>query len=106
VWNYSGTAVNEVRNFQYLNFIFPTTQVTPVLTVNSGAVLGSGTIGSTPVTGVNTMGGTDPLKPGDTVTLISCAVTGTLEVVARALRTTYQTRNHLSFIEEVKMVCG
>ena len=78
VWNYSGNAVNSVQNFQFLNFTFPATQTGPVLTVDAGgAVLGDGAgVGST-IT-ANTLGGTTPLQPGASVTLIDGTVTGDL----------------------------
>jgi len=75
LWNDkgSGFTVNSVDNFQYLNFIFPTTQGNaPVLT--GAATLGNTTYGNSTIT-ANTIGGSAPLQPGATVTLINGAIT-------------------------------
>ena len=70
VWDYRGSGVSMVRNFQYYNFILPATmQPGQALLPVSGAVtLGTGTPST--VTGLSQMDGQTALKPGDTVTLL------------------------------------
>ncbi|MCL2001269.1 MAG: hypothetical protein FWG74_07525, partial [Planctomycetes bacterium] len=73
VWNYKGSAVNGVENFQFLNFAFPTTQSGPVLKVTTEAILGDGVVGKSSTITAGTIGGKDPLKPGSSVTLIDAS---------------------------------
>ena len=71
VWNYNGSSIAEIRNFQYFDFRIPVTQTGPVIEaahVDLGATNGSGK-GST-VTSINTGGGSPPMPVGSTVTLI------------------------------------
>ncbi|WP_310600856.1 hypothetical protein [Desulfobulbus sp.] len=77
VFNYSGSAVQSVQNFQHYNFTFPVTQNTPVLNVTGTAALGDGNGRSSSVT-ASTYGNTAPLRPGDQVTLINASA-GTLD---------------------------
>ena len=70
VWNYSGTAVAGVSNFENFNFVFPTTQSSAILQANGTVTLGNGPGKGSTVTGVSTNGGPAPMQPGDTVTLI------------------------------------
>ena len=72
VWNYHGSPVAWVGNFQYFNFLIPSIQSGPVLTVTGDAYLydhNTGKGGST-VTAVNTYGGLPPIPAGGKVTLI------------------------------------
>ncbi|MCL2000348.1 MAG: autotransporter domain-containing protein [Planctomycetes bacterium] len=76
VWNYKGSGpVAGVRNFQFLNFAFPSTQSGPVLEVTGTARLGDGAAKGSTIT-AGTIGGKDSLKPGSSVTLIDA---GTLD---------------------------
>ena len=71
VWNYNGSPVAEIRNFQHFDFLIPVTQVGPVIEaahVDLGATDGSGTGSS--VTSINTNSGSPPIAVGSTVTLI------------------------------------
>jgi hypothetical protein len=77
VWNYSGSAVASVQNFENYAFFFPVTQSGPVLTVTGTAALTgvTGNVGnweskSSKVTEVSTSGGTNPLQAGARVVLI------------------------------------
>ena len=78
VWNYRGTSVTGVYNFQFFDFRIPSTQSGPVLEVTGTAVLGDGAGKGSTVT-ASTLGGTDPLKPGESVTLIDASA-GSLNV--------------------------
>ncbi|MDR1125906.1 MAG: hypothetical protein LBM64_07590, partial [Deltaproteobacteria bacterium] len=71
VWNYSGSEVDNVLNFEFFNFAFPVTQSGPVLTVTNQASLSETTTPdrSSTVT-AGTLGGAAPLPPGASVTLI------------------------------------
>ena len=66
-----GTTVTNVGNFEFFNFVFPSTQSGPVLTVTGDAYLeeDGGSNRSSIVT-VSTLGGAAPVKLGETVTLI------------------------------------
>ena len=91
VWNYRGSGVTEVENFQYYNFVLPgSMQPGQVLLPVSGAVTlsnGAGTVPST-VTGLHQMGGGTPLKPGATVTLLSAgSFAGTTSTFSNAGQT-------------------
>ena len=71
VWNYSGSPIAEIRNFQTFDFLIPVTQVGPVIEaghVDLGATDGSGTGSS--VTSINTNSGSPPMPVGSSVTLI------------------------------------
>jgi hypothetical protein len=83
VRNYSGSAVDGVRNFQYLNFLFPTSQTTPVLDVTTGAVLGGGPGKLSTIT-ASTLGGA-PLQAGANVTLIDGPVSGGYQTKATGM---------------------
>ncbi|MDR2550358.1 MAG: autotransporter outer membrane beta-barrel domain-containing protein [Desulfobulbus sp.] len=76
VFDYGGSAVQSVQNFQQYNFTFPVTQNTPVLNVTGTAALGDGNGRSSTVT-ASTLGNTAPLRAGDRVTLIDASA-GTL----------------------------
>ncbi|MDR0239953.1 MAG: hypothetical protein LBI88_06965, partial [Deltaproteobacteria bacterium] len=60
-----------VQNFQFLNFTFPASQAAAMITGN--VALGDATYGNSVIT-ATTLGGTAPLRPGDSVTLINGAI--------------------------------
>ena len=80
VWDYRGSGVTNVRNFQNYNFILPTTMQPgqTLLPVSDAVTLGTGA--SSTVTGLNALSGQTALKPGDTITLIGggTSLAGTL----------------------------
>ena len=73
VWNFTGSSVAGVENFEFLNFVFPTSQSVPVLTVSGEAKLwGTDAEANVVLSTItaSTIGGTAPLQPGARVTLI------------------------------------
>jgi len=84
VWNYRGSPVAGVENFEFFNFVFPVTQGDdPVLTVKGDAVLGDGAGRGSTVT-ASTIGGPPPLQPGATVvTLIDASLESAISLKNR-----------------------
>ena len=72
VWNYSGSPVASVQNFEHYNFILPATLSGPALSVTGTATLGNGVTGST-VTAIG-LGDNQTIAPGDTVRLIQAGI--------------------------------
>jgi len=70
VWNYSGSSVWNVQNFEFFNFRIPSTQSGAVLT-SSSVYLGNGTTGSK--IAIEIIGA--PLTVGSTITLIEATLT-------------------------------
>jgi len=70
VYDYSNSSIiGSIQNFQYYNFIFPASQVGPVLSVSS-ATLGNGMKGSIVTVAADTSSRRNPLNIGYSVTLI------------------------------------
>ena len=78
VWNYHGSAVRSVQNFESFNFVFPATQSSPVLTVTGEARLNAadGTGRGSTIT-ASTIGGTAPLPTGTSITLLQAGTLAT-----------------------------
>ena len=76
VWNYTGSAVNGVDNFQFLNFVLPASL--KGLEVSGAATLGDGAGRDSTVTGVSIVGGAAPVQVGQSVTLIDGNIAGNL----------------------------
>ena len=78
VWNYHGSAVGSVQNFESFNFVFPATQSSPVLTVTGEARLNAadGTGRGSTIT-ASTIGGTAPLPTGTSITLLQAGTLAT-----------------------------
>lgn len=83
VWNYTGSAVKDVQNFQHYNFVLPAalrdgeTLFTATGTAwfgDSQSPAGNGAASS--ITGVNIMGGGAPLQAGDSVALMGYGTLG------------------------------
>ena len=69
VWNYSGSSVNELKNFHYYNFILPASLsglnvIKPVVFVGPGGLIST-------VTGVSVMGGGRAPQIGESISLIN-----------------------------------
>ena len=78
VWNYHGSAVRSVQNFESFNFVFPATQSSPVLTVTGEARLNAadGTGRGSTIT-ASTIGGTAPLPTGTSISLLQAGTLAT-----------------------------
>ena len=72
IWNYRGSAVRDVQNFQNYNFILPANMLPgeTMLTATGNVNLGNATGTPSTVTGVGIAGEGTPLQVGDTVTLL------------------------------------
>ncbi len=77
VWNYTGSAVAGVENFQYYNFVLPTSLKGLEVTGVGGFLLNDGSANPSTVTGVSVVGGGAPVQPGDTVILVEGFVDAT-----------------------------
>lgn len=77
IWNYTGSAANEVGNFQYYNFVLPAAMQSggTLFTANhvsfddSSGVISNGVPSA--ITGVSIMGGGTALRAGESVTLMT-----------------------------------